>query len=529
MPQNILGIDLGSYSVKIAQVERGFGEFKLVNFFEVPLVAEEVLSYQEAASAALAKFFSENPIPYDSCVISLPGNMVSFRTIELPFVNAKKIDQTIEFELEAAIPFEIEETLYDYTILSTQGQTSKVLATYIPEEAFKGFLNQIQKSDVDPRYVGVDTLDLSYLTMLGALPPEGRYALLDIGHSKTNLILLEGSRVKAVRCFSWGGHGVTQAIAKAANLSYEEAETFKHSKGHLLEKTNDPALQAIHGEFEDLAKELKKTLFSFYEFGESAIEALYLFGGTSKTPGIDSFFSQRLNINVSYLDVLDESYTELLDRESIRHTASPAFAMALHAAFLNKGAKINFRWGPYAYKKDIEQLEGSLKKIGILAASVVGIGIVYFIISYMTLSSQVDKMNRNVATIVRSSVSGLPKKGIKSSKSAISILNGKILAIDEKLKKVQGNSSESALSVLKMISASLPPRDQLVVNIDDVNITPQRVRMEGRTVSYEGVDKVKSSLEKIKVFKNVQTGNVRKGIRNQIKFSLSFDVVEGEG
>jgi len=44
MSQNILGIDLGSYSIKIAQVERGFGEFKLVNFFEVSLVAEEVLS-----------------------------------------------------------------------------------------------------------------------------------------------------------------------------------------------------------------------------------------------------------------------------------------------------------------------------------------------------------------------------------------------------------------------------------------------------------------------------------------------------
>ncbi len=99
MSQTILGIDLGSYSVKISQVLRGLGEFKLVNFFEVPLVGSEVLTYLESASAALSKFFSENNVNYDYCVLSLPGNIVSFRTLEMPFANLKKIDQTLELEL----------------------------------------------------------------------------------------------------------------------------------------------------------------------------------------------------------------------------------------------------------------------------------------------------------------------------------------------------------------------------------------------------------------------------------------------
>ena len=177
MPQTVLGIDLGSYSVKIAQVERGFGEFKLVNFFEVPLVAEEVLSYEQSASAALTKFFEENPINYDACVLAVPGTMAAFRTLTMPFGNVKKIDQTLEYELETVIPLDLEEVLFDYTLLSTSPQESKVLTAYLRESDFKRFLSSIQVSGVDPRYMGVDTIDLSYLALPGFLPPEGLYAL----------------------------------------------------------------------------------------------------------------------------------------------------------------------------------------------------------------------------------------------------------------------------------------------------------------------------------------------------------------
>jgi Tfp pilus assembly protein, ATPase PilM len=524
MPQTVLGIDVGSYSVKICQVLRGFGEFKLVQFHEVPLVAEEVLSYEQAAAAALTKFFEENSVVYDTCVVSIPGHKASFRNMDMPFGNVKKIDQTMEFELETLIPFELEEVLFDYTILSATPQSSKVLTAYLREQDFKKFLEEIQAAGADPRYVGVDTVDLSNLTLLGVLPPMGRYALLDLGHTKSNFVILEGNKVKAIRCFSWGGHHLTQAIAKAAGLPYEPAESLKHTKAQLTDHPEDSINRGVKESFEDLMQQVKQTLFAFHEAGEPSLEALYLCGGTSRLQGVESFFSRRLNINVSLLDVMEDSYTELMDREKPKAILPTSLALAMRAVYPNKGARINFRRGEYAYKRDIEAIGGSLKKIGALAASVVGLGIVYFIVAYMTLSSQVDKMNKNVTKLVTSSVTGLPKSGVKSASSALTLLNSKIAELSDKLKKIQGEGDLSSLQILKTISASLPPRDQLTVDIEDLNISPDRVRMEGRTISYEGVDKVKSAMEKVKEFKNVQTGNVRKGVRDEIKFSLSFDI-----
>ncbi len=96
--------------------------------------------------------------------------------------------------------------------------------------------------------------------------------------------------------------------------------------------------------------------------------------------------------------------------------------------------------------------------------------------------------------------------------------------MQDKLKKVQGEGDMNALQVLKTISSALPPRDQLLLDIDDVNISADRVRLEGRTVSYEGVDKIKAALSQVKQFKNVETGDVRKGIKDEIKFKVSFDL-----
>ncbi len=407
MPQTILGIDAGSYSVKVVQVERGFGEFKVVGFFEIPLIAEQVLTYEQAASAALTKFLEENPIQYDSCILSLPGTLCAFRTLELPFGNAKKIDQTFEFELETVIPYDIENVLYDYSVLSLSPTNSKVLAAYIPEEDFKKFLSQIQVSGVDPRYVGVDTVDLNLLTSLGVLPPAGRYAILDLGHSKSNFLVLEGNRVKTLRCLSWGGHQLTQAISEAGHLTYDQAEGMKHTKGQLVVGSEDKVYQAIEKSFLDLMQQIKQTLFAFYEAGEPAIEALYLCGGTSRMQGVESFFSNHLSINVSLLDILDESFSKIHDRERARPIIPTALSAALRGVFPNKGTRINFRRGDYAYKRDIEQMESSLKRIGIMAASVVGLGIIYFIVAYLSLSSQVGRMNKNVSKLVKASVTDL--------------------------------------------------------------------------------------------------------------------------
>lgn len=526
MPQIILGIDMGSYSVKIAELERGFGEFKLIGFHELPLVAQEVLTYEQAASAALAQFFEQNPINYDSCIMSFPGSHASFRILDLPFSNTRKIDQTIEFELETVIPFDIEEVLYDYGILSSTSDSSKVLVAYIKRDEFNRFLSQIQVSPVDPRYMGIDTLDLNCLNILALVPPRGNYAILDLGHRKSSLVMIDGDKIKNLRCFSWGGHDITQAIAAALELPYDQAEQLKHSKARLLPHASEDKLeQIVEKEFADLMQEIRQTLFSFLENGDGSIEALYLCGGSSRIAGVDSFFARHLKINVSPLDLFDENYVRIPQWEQVQTIIPTALSQALRGVYPNKGTRFNFRRGDYAYKKDIEQLSGHMRRLGAMVASVAVLGLAYFLVSYFTLSSQVGKMNQNLSRQVSASVRDLPKTGVTSANSALSILEGKITSTQENLKKTSGEGILSPIEVLKMISSSMPSREELTVDIDKINITTDKVTLEVRTKTYENVDQIKAAMSQVKAFKNVESGDVKK-FKDQVKFNLFFSIAE---
>jgi hypothetical protein len=445
--------------------------------------------------------------------------------MEVPFSNSRKIDNIIEFEMEGLIPFEIESIHYDYTILKSESNKSEILAAYISTEVFKKFLQQIQHGGIEPRYIGVDTLDLSCLRFTGLLPLQGNFALLDLGHMKSNLMVLDGENMLGARCISWGGHYLTQAIAKALQLTYEQAETFKHSKAQWDLESQDPVALAVKQSLDDLQIQLKQTIFSIYEKKAPPLEAFYLMGGTSKLTGIDSFFSNLFNINVSHLDILDDRYTTFYDREKARPIIPNSLAEGLRAVYPSKGLRVNFRRGEFSYKKDIELLGGSFKKVGSLAASVAFLGLLYFIVAYFSLSTQATKMNKNLDKLLKTAAIDLPKSSRQSPTTTINFLNGKISSLEDKLKRVEGGGVHSSLEILKLISEAMPQREEFVLDIDDLNISTDRVRMEGRTVSYEGVDKVKASMEKIKEFKNVQSGNVRKGVRDEIRFSVSFDII----
>ena len=97
MPQTILGIDVGSYSVKIAEIERSFKGFELVGFYEHPVITGENLSYEQAVTQTIQIIFDEYHLKPDIINTALPGFDTSIREVELPFTNAKKIYSTIYF------------------------------------------------------------------------------------------------------------------------------------------------------------------------------------------------------------------------------------------------------------------------------------------------------------------------------------------------------------------------------------------------------------------------------------------------
>ena len=122
-------------------------------------------------------------------------------------------------------------------------------------------------------------------------------------------------------------------------------------------------------------------------------------------------------------------------------------------------------------------------------------------------------------------------KGQKDTKKLLQTINNRIAEIEPQLEALQGTGIVRTPSLILLeISKLIPPKEEVMLDVDDLNYTGDVIRLDGRTTSFDAVDKLKSSLSGSKLFKNVTTRNVSKGLNDEIKFSLSMDVkAEGDG
>ncbi len=530
MPQTILGVDIGSFSIKVAQIRRSFKSFELVKFFERQIQYNDLLTPEEATSAAITALIEDNNLGWDQIIVGLPGQFVSSRLIELPFANKKKIDQTIEFEMENYIPFDVSEVVADYHIVKAGKDSSKVLVFYAPKSQFVKTLNLLEKASIDPKVVCVEGVELVNLVNLGMVPPEGVYAMLDIGHKKTTITICKGKSLYFTRTIMIGGWHITDAIAKKLGVSYDEAEKLKIEMGQIsdiipdgLDSLSKNVFEAINHVVDSIVLHLRQTFFSYQDDAGDVVSGIYLSGGTSRLPGLDRYLSIKLKQNVAFLDCLEFHFSRLTASDVHLQLIPQALALGLRGVAPAGLPDVNFRKGEFAYKGDVKQLGGGLRRAGIAIVLVVALAIVYFTVNYLSLSKKLAELNREISSLVVQAIPDANPKKISNSNAALNFIKSKKNETGERLAKLSAALGNSSLNILKEISSSFPSRDEIKVDIEDFNYQQGKIKLSGRTTSFEAVDKLKSSLERNSKFKNVATGNVRKGVKDEIKFDITME------
>lgn len=331
-----------------------------------------------------------------------------------------------------------------------------------------------------------------------------------------------------------GGKEMTLEIAKTLSVPYEEAERIKIELGQLSESLEGADAmgqkvgEAIRKVVEELLIEIKQTFLSFQEMHSETIQALYLCGGTSRLAGMDQFLSFRLRKNVSFLDPLDFPFNRLSDSTWCRPIVATALALALRGSMGGRFPDIQFRRGEFAFRGDVEDLQKVVKQVGLLAAGIVAFAVINFFVSYSLLQSRVTAVRKEVARLVTETIPETPKKMVERPQAALSVIGGKIQEMRDKKKKLEEETSLSVLKLLNEMSTVIPDKQNVMVDMDDLNIVGNKIRLQGRTNSFEAVDQLKEALSRSPLFRNVTTGNVKKGVKDDVKFDLSLEVRVGE-
>ena len=530
MARKIIGIDLGSYSVKVAELERGLKSFTLVGFYERPVQYSELLSPDESLAIALQGLIDDHNLDWDNAIVGFYANKLASRVITFPFGGTKKVTQAVPFELETFIPFDLDEVVWDFSILKQSKEFSKVLVAYAQKKDVQLLLSMLDGIGINPRKICAEGIELSHLMNLGLVPPEGGYAIVDIGHTKSVITVCHGTELGHSRSILVAGKAITEAIAAKLSVPYEEAERLKIELGQILvggedelDETTQQVSSAIKEVIDDLVLHLRQTLFSYRETEDVPPQGIYLSGGTSRLPGLDRYLSDVLRLNVTYLDCTEMQFSKLERSGAHRHVIPNALSLALRGV-AGGGVTVDFRKDEFSFTGDVEQMGGGFKKIAVVVGLLIFLALISFSWRYYGLKKRLNAVNREAGEIVKQILPDIPKRMMKSPKQILAYIKSKESEMNEKSVALENLLGVSPLNILREISKDLPSRDKLIIDVEALSIAPPRIVMRGRTDSFESVDRIKKSLEKIKYFENVSTGNVRKGIKDEVKFDLSLDV-----
>jgi Tfp pilus assembly PilM family ATPase len=288
MAHTVCGIDLGAYSVKLAFFEAGFRTTTLRGLEEIPVPAGEapLLERQLAAvREGLARVAGE-VTPY----LAVGGDQLSVRVLELPFSDARKIDQVVGYELESQIVNAIEDVVFDHLVAGQRAEGTTVLAAAAKREDLAALIAAAEAQGIHPR--SLFAAPVIYRTLFPAMPPADEASpapcrvVLDFGHERTNISVVRDGNAIYARTIRRGGAQLTAAIAKAFNADLARAEQAKRGEAFLAgpgRVPNNPLLTKLDAVLrEALAptiRELRQTLASFTSSAKQEIDALLVVGG----------------------------------------------------------------------------------------------------------------------------------------------------------------------------------------------------------------------------------------------------------
>ena len=312
-PKGVVGLDIGSSAIKLVELkERKAGEFALQRLGVEPLSPEAIVDGSIMDSSlvvdAIHKLNDHTKVKGTQYATSLSGHSVIIKKIQLPAVSQDQLAESIQWEAEQYIPFDINDVRLDYVVL-TEGEpgrdTMEVLLVAVKRDKVNDYVSVISQTGKTPALVDVDAFAVQNAYEINYdLDPRKVVALINTGASVTNINILSRGSTVFWRDISFGGNQFTEALQREFNLSFDQAESLK--RGQQVDRyTVSDARAVLDTVSNELAGEIRKT-FDFFSAtsSEGPVDELVVAGGCALTPNLLQVLRERFEVPTELMNPL---------------------------------------------------------------------------------------------------------------------------------------------------------------------------------------------------------------------------------
>lgn len=308
--KSIVGVDIGSSSVKAVELQGKNNDFQLVSLGYEGLQPDSIVDGQimelNSVSNAIGNIFNEHKIKTTRVAAGVNGHSVIVKNIVLPQMSDDELQESFAWHAEEHIPFDISDVNLDYHVTGTSEDAIHVLLAACKRDKVANVKQAIQLAGKQPAVIDVDAFALQNCYELNYDPQPGQIvALLNIGASTTNINILNGARSVFTRDATFGGNQYTSLLQKELGLTFDQAERVKRGMP-MPEGAEHREIEPILETVSDiLALEIQKTM-DFYratvEDGGSAVQKILVSGGGSKLKGLVDFLAKRFEVPAEIFD-----------------------------------------------------------------------------------------------------------------------------------------------------------------------------------------------------------------------------------
>jgi type IV pilus assembly protein PilM len=282
----LVGLDIGSRTLKLAEIIDTKAGSALKNFstidIEPGLIEEGSVRDPEAVSGYIRELFKSVKLKDKNVAISIGGYSVIVKKINVQTMTEDELHDTIHFEAEQYIPFDISEVNLDFQILGESEHNPNqmnVLLVAAKKEMISEYINLMKMAKLSPRIIDVDAFALQNIFKFNYSLEDENIALIDIGASKTSLNILKDNVSEFMRDVSLGCEQINDRIASTVGCTIEETESIKRGEESDLISSED-LKEIVSSVVTDWCIEIKRALDFFYStYPEEQISRIVLSGG----------------------------------------------------------------------------------------------------------------------------------------------------------------------------------------------------------------------------------------------------------
>ena len=310
--KQVIGLDLGSSSIKMVEIKSAGRNFKMTNFgmSSIPdgLIDGGEIIDPKALSQIILALHKELGIKGKTVCTGMFGGAVIVKKISMPRIDPKLISEQIQWEAEQYIPFDLSEVNLDYHLLRSDdrnAETMDLLLVAAKHDYIIRYFEAIEIAGLKCSIIDVNGFSLANCFEINyGIKNNETIALINIGAGVTNLVVIENGSVVFCRDIPIGGSVYNMEISRELAVSQQEAEDLKI--GFSQEDSSPDELKNVVSATNDMICEEVKDSFNFYKQSKSGsdVSSIFLSGGSVKVPNLVEAIAEATGISCQLMNPL---------------------------------------------------------------------------------------------------------------------------------------------------------------------------------------------------------------------------------